>query len=114
MKDRRGRHAYRRIGPTQLKPEGHDWVYISGFNAWSMEAEGRARIGEIPCPVCGGTELRLTVYCLSCDRCGADDVIAGRFPGLPVGMSDRLDVPKEYLERPKFDGTGALKGGKGI
>lgn len=112
MKDRRGRHAYRRIGPTMLKPEGQDWVYLQGINPWSMVEHARAMMGEAPCPVCEGGELRLTAYCTGCDATGADGVIAGRFPGLPVGMSDRLDVPGEYLERPKFDGTGALKGGK--
>lgn len=112
FKDRRGRRAYRPIGRTALKPEGHDWIYLSGINPWSMEEHARAMLPGGVCPVCEGGELRMSAYCLGCDRTGADGVIAGRFPGLPVGLSDRLDCPGGYLERPKFDGTGALKGGK--
>lgn len=114
MKDRRGRHAYRRIGPAGMRPADHDWVYLHGINPWSMAEHARAMMGVAPCPVCGGGELRLSAYCLGCDSTGADGVIAGRFPGLPVAMSDRLDCPPAYLERPAYCGTGALKGGKGV
>lgn len=101
-----------RVGDEQLRPDGHDWIYLAGVNAWSMIAHARAAIGVDPCPVCGGHPRRLA-YCLACDRCGMDALIGTHWPGKPVGIAMRDDATaKSYRGQPKYQ-PGPIKGGKG-
>jgi len=102
-----------RAGDEQLRPDGHDWIYLAGFNAWTMIEHAKAALGIDPCPVCGGHPRRLA-YCMGCDRCGMDSAVGHRWPGKPVGSAMRDDeTAKSYRGQPKYMGTGAVKGGKG-
>lgn len=101
-----------RAGDEQLRPDGHDWIYLAGLVPWSMIAHARAAIGIDPCPVCGGHPRKLA-YCLQCDRTGMDHIIGGRWPGKPVGSAMRDDeTARKYRGQPKYQPTG-MKGGKG-
>jgi hypothetical protein len=100
-----------RAGDEQLRPDGHDWIYLAGVNAWSMIAHARAAIGVDPCPVCGGHPRKLA-YCLGCDATGMDRAIGNRWPGKPVGSAMRDDATaRTYRGQPKYQPT--MKGGKG-
>jgi hypothetical protein len=100
-----------RAGDEQLRPDGHDWIFLAGVNAWSMIDHARAAIGIDPCPVCGGHPRRLA-YCLGCDRCGMDRAVGNRWPGKPISDAGRDDsTAKKYRIQPKYRPT--MKGGKG-
>jgi len=102
-----------RAGDEQLRPDGHDWIYLHGPPGWSMRDYVLAQLGEIPCPGCGGRPRKLA-YCLQCDRCGMDKAVGHRWPGKPVGAAMRDDeTAKSYRGQPKYLGTGSMKGGKG-